>query len=80
MSASADQKQIPVIPKRKSVIFAVDIHAVYFRGIPAEFKETVPLPLAVRGAVKFPRQAQFHPLKFLFALAKDLPVFEVFFA
>lgn len=45
-------------------------------GIPAEFKETVPLPLAVRGAVKFPRQAQFHPLKFLFALAKDLPVFE----
>ena len=28
------------------------------------------------GAVKFPRQAQFHPLKFAAAIAKGLRIFE----
>ena len=36
----------------------------------------LPLPFPTAGAVKFPRQAQFHPLKFAAAIAKDLPIFE----
>lgn len=45
-------------------------------GFHAEFAEHLPLPFPVAGAVKFPHQAQFHPLEFLSALAKDLHICE----
>jgi glycine/D-amino acid oxidase-like deaminating enzyme len=45
-------------------------------GCPATFTDTVSLPLPVKGAVGVAHQAQFHPLKFTFAMAKDLPVYE----
>lgn len=45
-------------------------------GFDAEFVENVPLPLATVGAVKFKGQAQFHPLKFIAAIAGDLKIFE----
>ncbi len=45
-------------------------------GFDAEFVEHVPLPLATVGAVKFKGQAQFHPLKFIAAIAGDLKIFE----
>ena len=45
-------------------------------GAPAQLAERVPLPLPTMGAVKFPRQGQFHPLKFLYAIARDLPIYE----
>ena len=43
---------------------------------PAEFAESLPLPFPTVGAVKFPHQAQFHPLKFLASIAPKLAVFE----
>ncbi len=45
-------------------------------GCDAIFMEEIPLPFSVAGAVKMAKQAQFHPLKFLFALAKELTIFE----
>ncbi len=45
-------------------------------GYSAELAEQIPLPFPVAGAIKFPRQAQFHPLKFAAAAAKDLRIFE----
>ena len=45
-------------------------------GYPAEFAEALPLPFPTAGAVKFPRQGQFHPLKFLCAILPTLHVFE----
>ena len=45
-------------------------------GFAAEFVTDIPLPFSVAGAVKFGRQAQFHPLKFIAAIAKDLRIFE----
>ena len=45
-------------------------------GFPAEFTDHLPLPFPVAGAVRFSKQGQFHPLKFLFALAKDLRIYE----
>lgn len=45
-------------------------------GFDAEFVSDLPLPFPVAGAVRFPRQAQFHPLKFAAAVAKDLRIFE----
>lgn len=45
-------------------------------NFPAEFVNTLPLPLRTVGAVKFTSQAQFHPLKFAAAVAKDLHIYE----
>lgn len=40
------------------------------------FSEKLPLPFNVSGAVGIENQAQFHPLKFLFAVAEKLPIYE----
>lgn len=45
-------------------------------GIPAHFVKNLPLPFPVRGAVCFENQAQFHPLKFVAGIAKDLHIYE----
>ncbi len=45
-------------------------------GFQAQYTETVPLGIEAAGAVIFPGMAQFHPLKFLLALADKLTVFE----
>ena len=53
-----------------------EVKALDRLGFKAELTEHIPLPFPVAGAVKFPRQAQFHPLKFIAAIAGDLRIFE----
>jgi len=43
---------------------------------PAYFAENLSLPFSTAGAVAFPNQAKFHPLKFLAELAKPLHIYE----
>ena len=45
-------------------------------GYPAELVTETALPFTVGGAVRFPRQAQFHPLKFLGTIARELRIYE----
>ena len=45
-------------------------------GVKAELSDAKELPFSVAGAVRVRDQAQFHPLKFLYAIAKDLPIYE----
>ena len=45
-------------------------------GVNAEFSDAHELPFRVAGAVRIKDQAQFHPLKFLYTIAKDLPIYE----
>lgn len=45
-------------------------------GFPAIFTDDTPLPLQVAGAVGFPRQAQFHPLKFMQGILPGLDIYE----
>ena len=45
-------------------------------GFPGEFAGKLPLPFPVAGAVKFPKQAQFHPLKFIRAISGGLSICE----
>ena len=40
-------------------------------GIKATFMEEIPLPFPIKAAVRFDNQAQFHPRKFLLALAEN---------
>ena len=53
-----------------------ELNALEKLGFPGEFAEQLPLPFPVAGAVKFPRQAQFHPLKFVSAIAEGLHIYE----
>lgn len=43
---------------------------------PAQFCQHIPLPFDTAGAVKFPEQAQFNPLKFVSNIAKGLNIYE----
>lgn len=43
---------------------------------PAVFADNLPLPFHTAGAVAFPNQAKFHPLKLLAELAKPLHIYE----
>ncbi len=45
-------------------------------GVSAEFSDAGKLPFTVAGAVRVMDQAQFHPLKFLYAIARNLPIHE----
>jgi glycine/D-amino acid oxidase-like deaminating enzyme len=45
-------------------------------GINASFTTKTSLPFPVRGALRFENQAQFHPLKFIKALAENLSIYE----
>ncbi|MBE6644852.1 MAG: FAD-dependent oxidoreductase [Ruminococcaceae bacterium] len=53
-----------------------EVAALNSLGIKAEFSDARELPIKVAGAVCVEEQAQFHPLKFLYAIAKDLPIYE----
>ena len=45
-------------------------------GLPAVLTKETTLPFQVKAAVRFDHQAQFHPLKFLDAVAKKLTIYE----
>ncbi len=53
-----------------------EVYALNHLGVKAEFSDANELPFTVAGAVRVKDQAQFHPLKFLYAIAKDLPIYE----
>ncbi len=70
--------------KKDSYVYSVEnkdiikneIAALNLLGVKSEFSYAEELPVQVAGAVCVKNQAQFHPLKFLYEIAKDLPVYE----
>ncbi len=54
----------------------MEVKAVQSLGFDARFTTDVPLSLPIAGAVEFPDMAQFHPLKFLYAIAQGLNIRE----
>ncbi len=53
-----------------------EMRALERLGQEASLVEALPLPIDTAGAVMVPAQAQFHPLKFAFGIAKELPIYE----
>ena len=53
-----------------------EVSALKRIGVDAEFSNACELPIKVAGAVCVKDQAQFNPLKFLYAVARDLQIFE----
>jgi glycine/D-amino acid oxidase-like deaminating enzyme/nitrite reductase/ring-hydroxylating ferredoxin subunit len=56
-------------PRRVPAIEA-EVEAARQAGLPASFGTDIGLPFPVEGAVRFERQAQFHPRRFCVGLAK----------
>jgi glycine/D-amino acid oxidase-like deaminating enzyme/nitrite reductase/ring-hydroxylating ferredoxin subunit len=50
-----------------------EVKAAQRLGLPAAYVKETPLPFPVEAAIRFDRQARFHPRKYLLALAWDLP-------
>lgn len=53
-----------------------ELRALDMLGYKAEIAGKLPLPLHIKGAYKFWKQAQFNPLKFIYALADNLDIVE----
>ena len=53
-----------------------EIRAYEKLGVQAQFVRDIPLPAECVGAVKVEGQAQFHPLKFMYSVAKGLKIYE----
>lgn len=53
-----------------------EISALNRLGVRATFSDADELPMPVAGAARVRWQAQFHPLKFVHAIARDLPIYE----
>lgn len=70
--------------KKDSFVYSVDdrrklereISALEKIGYSAKLCDNLPLPFQTAGAVKFSEQAQFNPLKFISAVAKNLTIYE----
>ena len=78
-------RQIPCdLERRDNIIYSRtdlsilerEVRALEILGCPAELARDLPLPLPTVGGVKVSDQAQFHPLKFLSAVSRDLTVFQ----
>lgn len=57
-------------------ILEAELSALDICGCSAQLVENLPLPFSTAGAVKFPLQGQFHPLKFLSAIVPMLTIYE----
>lgn len=70
--------------ERPSYVYSLDnrkalkaeVAALNRIGFPARFTTDIPLPFPTAGAIKFPRQAQFNPLKFAAAISKGFRIYE----
>lgn len=58
------------------VLLEDEVRVLNHLGFPAEYVEHPNLPFDTEGAVKFVKQAQFHPLKFLAEIASGLNIYE----
>lgn len=53
-----------------------EVDAALRLGLPAVFTRETTLPFKVKAAIRFDNQAQFHPIKFLNAVANRLDIYE----
>jgi len=53
-----------------------EVSTLHKIGFNAGFTDKIPLPFDIAGAVMFPNQAQFHPLRFIAGISAPLNIYE----
>ena len=76
MDCDFEEKEAFLYAREDRGLLEREMEALEELDIPARWVKKVPLPFSTVGAVAFPRQAQFHPLKFVAALSEGLPIYE----
>lgn len=71
-----EEKDSFVYARNNPKIIERELYALEKIGASATYADNLPLPLSTSGAVRFEKQAQFHPLKFAYALSQNLHIFE----
>ncbi|MCL2884482.1 MAG: FAD-dependent oxidoreductase [Oscillospiraceae bacterium] len=71
-----EDKDAYIFSQKDEMAIEREVAAATLLGMPAEFTQKLPLPLPVAAAIKFPRQAQFDPLRFLAGIALGLKIYE----
>ena len=71
-----EEKDSYVFSENAPRLIENELHALSLLGYNAQFTDKTALPFKIAGAVKFSRQAQFHPMKFAAAIAKRLKIYE----
>lgn len=71
-----EEKDAFVYSTDDPLVLEDECEALNTMGFPARLDTKLPLPFPVVSAVKFPKQAQFHPLKFLYGIAQGLNIYE----
>ena len=61
---------------RDRIAIENEIRAIRSLGGIAEYVDDLPLPFEVIGAVRMPKQAQFHPMKFIDKISENLNICE----
>lgn len=69
---------------KDNIVYCVDdikkaekeMSALSAMGYSAEFRQKIPVPVDIAGAVAFKNQAQFNPLKFLSYISQGLKIYE----
>ncbi len=65
-----------VYSKNNQTKIIKEVQAVKRLGFEADFVCDLPIPIKTSGAIRFARQAHFHPLKFLYHISKKLNMYE----
>lgn len=65
-----------IYSRKSRELLEAEIATLKELDFPAQLVRDTSLPFPVAGAVRFPRQARFHPLKFLAAIARELSIHE----
>ena len=65
-----------VFSRNDSSVLEEELTALDTISCPAELVQNLPLPFSTVGGIRFSHQAQFHPLRFLAAIAENLTIYE----
>ena len=71
-----EEKDSFVYSLDREVKLEKELSALQSAKIPADYADKLPLPIRTAGAVKFPKQAQFHPLKLAAGVLPGLNIYE----
>ena len=76
MDCDFEEKDNFVYSVKDETLIDRELAALQSLGMPARRIDVLLLPIETAGAVRVPNQAQFDPLKFAAAIAKELPIYE----
>lgn len=78
LEIDCDYEELPmyVYSLKDTELVKAEIEAASSVYLDAEFAVDIEIPVLTRGAVRYPNQAQFNPLKFLNYISGDLEIYE----